>query len=570
MNIFDTAQVKTPARSSFDLSHEVKMSLDMGILYPILTHEIVPGDTFSVNSEVFLRMSPLIAPVMHRVNVFVHYFFVPNRLIWDKWERFITGGTNDAGENEPEPLFPEFTGVSNEEMVYFNPGVGLPDYLGFPTTQKRPGLADFIPYGLTGEHISKLPFRAYQLIYNEYYRDQNLMGRVAIADSKHPDTVETISQLCRLRHRCWEKDYFTSALPWAAKGGDVQIPSGSAALLTSGTGRVGTGVQLNPSDPNSFYPAGGGSVSYDPVNSSAVAGSDDAGKGVLYASTGAGSAGINLSGANGTIRDLRRASALQRWLERTAIGGSRYIEQNLVHFGVKSSDSRLQRPEYLGGGMSPVQISEVLQTSESSDVTPQGNMAGHGIAVGNTNRFKRYFEEHGWIMGIMSVMPRTSYQQGLPRQYQKREKLDYYFPEFAEIGEQAIKNNEVWKYDNSQQEAYNEGTFGYTPRYAEYKQIPSRVCGDFKDTLNYWHMGRVFGYFDASTPSGRPELNWSFVEARPTKRIFAVEGIREDESDPEDDDFQGSDFISTSMYAQVYHSIHAVRPMPYFGTPTLF
>ncbi len=243
-----------------------------------------------------------------------------------------------------------------------------------------------------------------------------------------------------------------------------------------------------------------------------------------------------------SINDLRQAFRLQEWLEKNARGGSRYIEVIKSHFGVTSSDARLQRPEYLGGGKSPVSISEVLQTSEtgvaSTDPTPQGNMAGHGVNVGGGNNFSYYAQEHGYIIGLMSIQPKTAYFQGIPKHFKKFDKFDFYFPSFAHLGEQPIYNYELYATGTSQ----DDDTFGYTPRYAEYKHMHSSVHGEFKDTLLFWHMARKFDTL--------PALNEDFINCEPTKRIFAVE-------------LQSAETI----YAHVFHDLKATRLMPYFGTP---
>jgi hypothetical protein len=238
-----------------------------------------------------------------------------------------------------------------------------------------------------------------------------------------------------------------------------------------------------------------------------------------------------------TINDLRRAFRLQEWLEKNARGGTRYIENILTHFGVKSSDKRLQRPEYITGVKSPVVISEIVNTTGQTEGLPQGNLAGHGVSVSSGRSGSYFCEEHGYIIGIMSVMPKTAYQQGIPKTFLKNDTLDYFWPSFAHIGEQPVTNNEIYAYTASA-----EDTFGYVPRYAEYKYMPSRVAGDFRTTLDYWHLGRKF--------ATQPSLNSAFVNCDATKRIFAVD-------DPEGD----------SLYCHVLNKIKAVRPMPKFGTP---
>ena len=250
---------------------------------------------------------------------------------------------------------------------------------------------------------------------------------------------------------------------------------------------------------------------------------------------------VNVDEMGININDLRTSNALQRWFERNARGGSRYIEQILSHFGVRSSDARLQRPQFLGGGRMPISVSEVLQTSSTDETSPQANMAGHGISAGINNGFKHYFEEHGYIIGIMSITPRSGYQQGVPRDFTKFDNMDFYFPEFAHLSEQEVKNQELFlSSDNN----YNGGTFGYTPRYAEYKYHQSEAHGDFRGNLSYWHLNRIF--------EDKPNLNTTFVECKPSNRVFAT-------SETEDDKF----------WVQMYQDVRALRLMPKYGTPML-
>jgi hypothetical protein len=375
--------------------------------------------------------------------------------------------------------------------------------------------------------VNALPFAAYQCIYNEYYRDQNLISSVAFK-LENGDNNANISDLCTMRKRAWEHDYFTAALPFAQKGQAVDIPIGSIegdARVTWNSNIVDPGV----TDIRGYTPGG----SYEQLTigkSIPTPGS----VGPLFADTS------SLEVQPGTINDLRRAMRLQEWLEKNARGGTRYVENLLMHFGVRSSDARLQRPEYITGIKSPVVISEVLNTTGENAGLPQGNMAGHGIGVTSGNYGKYYCEEHGYIIGIMSVMPKTAYQNGIPRTYLKKDNLDYYWPSFANIGEQEVQNQELFAYTTEA-----EDTFGYVPRYAEYKYQPSRVAGEFTDSLDYWHLGRIF--------DTAPALNEDFVQCDPeqTKRIFAVQ--------------EGAD----SLYCHVYNKIQAIRPMPKFGTPML-
>ncbi len=520
MSIFNKISLQKPSSSTFNLSHDRKFSLNMGELTPILCQEIIPGDKFNVTTQQMLRFAPMISPVMHEVNVFTHFFFVPNRLIFDKWEEFITGGEN----GQSEVLFPTLSNCTIAPR-------DLGDYLGLPNMTNR---------GQEGPDnsniISRLPFNAYNLIYNEYYRDQNLIEPIEINKGEGDEAFANQDRYKILKKRAWQHDYFTSALPFAQKGEAVKLPiqgqadvkyqhSNTADIIRNLDGTLSTeGADrhlISKTDADLAIETGAGNPTKD-VN---IDNSHN-----LY---------VDLESATqSTITDLRRAFKLQEWLEKNARAGSRYVESILAHFGVRSSDARLQRPEYLGGGMSPVLISEVLQTAATQESTPLAEMAGHGINVNKNHSFNKFFEEHGFVIGIMSVMPKTAYQQGLPRMFSKFNKFDYFWPEFQHIGEQEILNKEVM-FDGS---AGDNQTFGYIPRYAEYKYSPSTVHGDFKETLDFWHLGRIFG--------NRPELNKDFIEADPSRRIFAV-----------------MDSPEQVLYCHVYHQITANRKMSYYGDP---
>lgn len=493
-NLFNSVKLSAPKSNTFDLTHDVKMSGLMGNLMPTLVLEVIPGDKINLGCDSLLRFAPLIAPVMHRLDVTMHYFYVPNRILWPNWEKFITDPS--SGLNMPTlDVTPQ---LSADQLKFL-------DYMG-------------IPGSATTYEVNALPLAAYQMIYQEYYRDQNLVADVVFEltdgdNSGNPD-------LTVLRKRAWEHDYFTAALPWAQKGAGVDLPLGVI--------EIDPNFQTGGSFKNTMSNMPDGAVSQ--LTGDIVVGGqwpnayDPEGTLIVQPTT---------------INDLRRAFKLQEWLEKAARGGSRYIENILIHFGIKSSDSRLQRPEYITGVKSPVIISEILNTTGENSGLPQGNMAGHAVSVANGKLGYYNAEDHGYIIGVMSVMPKTCYQQGIPKTYLKRDSLDYFWPSFAHLGEQAIVAAEI-DVDSPIMDA----KWGYIPRYAEYKYMPSRVAGDFKTTLDFWHLGRIFG--------SPPALNQEFIECDPAdvNRIFAV--------------VDGTDLL----YIHILHKITAIRLMPKFGTPS--
>lgn len=511
-----------------------------------------------------MKMQSMSAPIMHQVNIYMHYFFVPYRLIWDDFEEFITGGKDGTSA----PVYPTYTFPDSEDpdpFGYLGPG-SLLDYLGFPA------LDSSLNCGVgPGSVISALPFRAYMLIYNEYYRDQNLQEETGFSRASGNENIVWDVAKNRhyflLRQRAWSKDYFTSALPFAQRGPDVTLPIDASANF--GTDQIGTtsingqhiglkGTGRTTISGNQSIVASVTAQNPQDLGQDVVEGTDaNKQNGIVTSIEGSAiqnnpspvlgnGAEIPIEVGGPTINELRRSIRVQEWFEKNARGGARYIEQIFSHFGVRSSDARLQRPEYLGGSSQPLVINELLQTSQTTSTSPQGTQTGNGVSLGGTNQFKRFFEEHGIVMGIMSIVPKASYQQGIPRQWLRRDKFDFAWPELAHLGEQEIKNQELFYKSSSDQ---NDGVFGYTPRYAEYKFIPSSVHGEFRKSMDFWHLGRVF--------NSLPGLNEDFISIHPSdfNRIFPVDDAMAQQ--------QGR------FYCQLYNHIIAKRPLPRFGTPIL-
>lgn len=545
MSIFDNVAFPKHKRNVFNLSHEHRTTAGFGQLLPVFCEEVLPGDTWQINTESFIRAMPMLAPLMHRVNIYTHFFFVPNRLVWDEWKDFITGGEDGTAE-------PEF------------PTLNLA-----PQHCKTNSLADHLGVGVDNDltantviRVNALPFRAYQLIWNEYYRDQNLQEEVEIdksSGSKYSNNSTLAAQTCVLRQRNWEKDYFTSALPWTQRGPQSVIPLGDSAdvVLDKNSGDLSVQLFKNGNTGESLTgdrvlsTGFSGSLTSYPLS---LVGSDPkfTGNSLSTLFDPNGTLKVDLSNATATsINELRRAIALQRWLETNARGGARYIEQIFSHFGVVSSDARLQRPEFLGGGRQPLSISEVLQTSQSTENSDLGDMAGHGISASRTNQFRRYFEEHGFIIGIMSIMPKSSYGNGTRRFMHKFDRFDYAFPEFANLGEQEVWNSEIFQGHGSNPlstAGADSGTFGYQSRYAEYKYIPNTIHGELRtDAFAPWTLFRQF--------DEQPNLNSQFVTVDNQEddlgRIFPIT-----DSD-------------TQFVVQMHHNVKAVRILPKHVIPSI-
>ena len=490
-------------RSKFSLSHYKLATMNMGMIVPVGLTEVLPGDTLQQATSAFIRVTPLAAPVMHPVHVSIHHWYVPLRLIWDDFESFITGGEDGLDDS----VYPTVTSGSSGFAIG-----SLADYLGVPT-------------GVANLEVSALPFRAYDLIYNEWYRDENLVDPLVISTESGKDTTTSMT----LQAHAWKKDYFTAASPWPQKGPAVTVPvelgdQSSVSINITGKGSPSFSKGGTSPSSNQFLKVDGdNNVRYN-FNGSVLNWSDPALSAVAtFDGTELGTVDIN---------KLREAFALQRFEEHRALYGSRYTEY-LRYLGIRASDARLQRPEYLGGGRQTIQFSEVLQTAEGTD--PVGTMRGHGIAAMRTNRYRRFIEEHGLVLTFMMVQPIPVYAQGLPRLWNRRFKEDFWQQELEHIGEQEVLNKELYAASEEP-----DGVFGYQDRYDEYRSHESSISGEFRDTLDYWHMARIF--------DNQPTLNQSFVYGAPTNRVFMEQ-------------------TQNQLYCMINHSIQARRLVSRRGNP---
>uniref|UniRef100_A0AAU8B6S7 Major capsid protein n=1 Tax=Dulem virus 91 TaxID=3145802 RepID=A0AAU8B6S7_9VIRU len=491
-------------RSKFSLSNYKLASMKMGYIVPINLTEVLPGDSIQQSTGIFMRLAPMVAPVMHPVHMTVHHFYVPTRIIWDDFEDFITGG-------------PDGTDTTAPPTLSVTPAAGtLADYFGLP-----------LGNALT---VSALPFRAYDLIWNEYYRDQDLMSEVVLSTDSGADTTTSTALL----KPCWAKDYFTTARPWPQKGPNITLPIGISAPVVA-TGKSAT--LFNMSNNLSFaLTVSSSSPGSGPINQITAAGGQPSQAALSFGLDGADYQGLkaDLSGVTGVdINALRQAFALQRFQEKRALFGSRY-EDYLRFIGVRPQDARLQLPEYLGGGSQTIQFSEVLQTGGDN----VGALYGHGISAMRTNRFRRFIPEHGYIMSFLIVRPIPVYTQGIERLWSRQTKDDYWQKEFEHIGQQEVLNKEVYA-DGS---AADENTFGYQNRYDEYRRGVNTVSGEFRTNQDYWHMARIF--------ANRPALNADFVQSNPTDRIF-----------------QANEQNSDQLYVMAQNNIVARRLVSKNGNP---
>ena len=509
-------------RSRFSMQKTLKTTFDSGLIVPIMCEEVLPGDTFNVNVTMFGRLATPIFPVMDNLHLDSFFFFVPNRLVWTNWVKFM--GEQDNPADSISYSIPQQVSPAGGYAIG-----SLQDYLGLPTVGQ-------VTAPNTVSH-SALPTRAYNLIYNQWFRDENLQNSSVVDKGDGPDAAPATNYTILRRGK--RHDYFTSALPWPQKGGtSVTIPLGTSAPVVSDVAVTGDDIGVYSSVQNGYRKMNA-SAGVSPFVAQSATATTQAKS--LYADL------TNASAA--TINQLRQSFQIQKLLERDARGGTRYTEILRSHFGVTSPDARLQRPEYLGGGSTQINISPIAQTSStgvSGSTTPQGNLSAMGTYMAKGHGFSQSFVEHGYIIGVVSVRADLTYQQGLRRHWSRSTRYDFYFPVFAMLGEQTVLNKEIYVTGASS----DSDVFGYQERWAEYRYNPSEITGLFRSTaagtIDPWHYAQKF--------TSLPTLNSTFIQdTPPLARNLAV----------------GAGANGQQLLLDAFFDINAARPLPMYSVPGL-